>query len=99
MATKRSTNKKDKSITESQVKGWIERAVRKFENMDCSDKKRSDKIFNAGTGGGFWFMGFLGAIIYFWQYVDSLGTGIFAVIKAVFWPGFLVLHLFKFLKI
>lgn len=99
MATKRSTKKKDKSITESQVKKWIERAVRKFENIDCSDKKRKSKICGASSGGGFWFMGFAGALVYFWQYVDSLGTGIFAVIKAVFWPGFLVLHLFKFLKI
>ncbi len=44
-------------------------------------------------------MGFLGALVYFWQYVESFGTGVFAVIKAVFWPGFLILHIFKFLKI
>jgi hypothetical protein len=94
MATKR----KDKSITEEQVKEWIERGVRKLENMDCKDKSRRKKIYKSGSG-GFWFMGFIGALVYFWQYVNSLGTGIFAVIKAVFWPAFLIMHLFKFLKI
>ncbi|MFC1600460.1 hypothetical protein ACFL25_00035 [Patescibacteria group bacterium] len=91
--------KKDRSINEEQVKEWIERGVSKLENMDCSDKKRKRKLCGAGSGGGFWLMGFVGALVYFWQYVESFGTGIFAVIKAVFWPAFLVLHFFKFLKI
>lgn len=98
MAAKRATKKKDKTINEAEVKEWIERGIRKFEKMDCMNKKGNRVQCNAGSG-GFWFMGFLGALVYFWQYVDSLGTGIFAVIKAVFWPGFLILHLFKFLKI
>lgn len=91
--------KKDRPITETQVKEWIERGVRKLENMDCTDRKRKSRIRCGGSGGGFWLMGFVGALVYFWQYVDSFGTGVFAVIKAIFWPGFFVLHFFKFLKI
>ena len=90
---------KKKEIDEKQVKDWIERGVKKLENMDCGEKSKKSKVCRTGSGGGFWFVGFIGALVYFWQYVDSFGTGVFAVIKAAFWPAFLILHLFKFLKI
>ena len=90
---------KKKPIYEEDVKKWIERGVKRLENLDCSDKKRKSKVCGTGSGGCFWFLGFVGALIYFWQYVDSFGTGVFAIIKACTWPAFLILHLFRFLKI
>lgn len=87
-----------KTIKEEDIKEWIERGVKGLENLDCSDKKKS-KVSKAGSGGGFWFIGSIGAVIYFWQYVDSFGTGVLAILKACVWPAYLVLNLFKFLKI
>lgn len=89
--------KKD-SISEGQIKEWIERSVEKLEKLDCSDKKCKPSASSAGSG-GVWFLGFVGAIIYFWQYVNSFGTGVVAVIKACVWPAYLVFYLFRFLKI
>lgn len=89
--------KKSKSIKEEDIKEWIERGVNKLEDIDCSHKHH--KSYKTGSGGWFWFFGFVGALVYFWQYVNSFETGIFAIIKAIAWPAFLVLHLFKFLRI
>lgn len=86
------------TIDEKKVEEWIERGVKKLENMDCSGKKKN-KMSSAGSVGWFWFTGFIGAVVYFWQYVNSFGTGVFAIVKAIAWPAFLVLHLFKFLRI
>lgn len=84
---------KKKDFDEKQVKDWIEKGV---EKLDCDGKKNK----NVGSAGGwFWFTGFLGALIYFWQYVDSITTGVIAVVKACVWPGFLVYHFMKFLRI
>lgn len=90
---------KKNDIDEKQVKEWIERGVRKLEEMDCGDKSGKSKAYNAGTAGWFWFLGGLGALAYFWQYVTSFSTGIVAIIKAFVWPAFLIFHFFKFLKI
>ena len=90
---------KSKQIKEEDVKEWIERGVKKLENLDCSDKKSKSKACSpSGSFGFFWFLGSVGALVYFWQYVDSFGTGVFAIIKAAAWPAFFVLHFFKFLN-
>lgn len=90
---------KKKQIDEKQVKDWIDRAVKKFEEMDCSDKKEKNKVYDAGASGWFWFLGAIGAAAYFWQYVTSFSTAVVAIGKAFIWPAFAIFHFFKFLKI
>ena len=54
---------------------------------------------NAGFMGGGWFLGFLGAVIYYFQTATSFGMGVLGFLKALVWPVFLVYHLFLYLKI
>ena len=42
-----------------------------------------------GCGGGIYFLGFLGALIYYMQQ----GEGIVGILKAIVWPVFLVMKL------
>jgi len=86
-----------KNIDEKQVKEWIERGVKKLEDLDCGDKKSKKSYIS--SGGWFWFLGFIGAFVYFYQYVNSFTTGVVAVVKACAWPAFLIYHLMRFLKI
>ena len=54
---------------------------------------------NAGFMGGGWFLGFLVAVIYYFQTATSFGMGVLGFLKALVWPAFLVYHLFLYLKI
>jgi hypothetical protein len=53
----------------------------------------------AGAVGGGYFLGFVGAVIYYLQNAHTFLAGIWGIIQAIFWPAFLVYHLFSFLKI
>lgn len=49
---------------------------------------------NQSPGAGFiWFLGFIGAFIYYVQQVDNFGAGVVAFLKALAWPAFLVYKL------
>ena len=54
---------------------------------------------NAGVMGGGWFLGFVGALIYFLQHASTFWLGIVGFLKAIVWPAYLVYHLFVFLHI
>lgn len=44
-----------------------------------------------GAGmGGFWFLGFIGAAVYYIRAADSFGSGVVGFLKAIVWPAFLV---------
>lgn len=47
----------------------------------------------AATGGGFYFLGFLGAAVHFIQAADSFLGGVWGLLKATVWPAFLVYEL------
>jgi len=54
------------------------------------NKQKEKCHCNCGScGGGFYFLGFLGALIYYFQQ----GEGVVGVLKAIVWPVFLVLKL------
>ena len=54
--------------------------------MTCSD----------GCGGGVYFLGFLGAAVYYIQAAASFGAGVIGLLKALVWPAFLVHMAFEF---
>jgi hypothetical protein len=63
--------------------------------------KKDKKIYCGGhagkcTGGGY-FLGFLGAAIYYISTASGFWVGVLGVLKALVWPAFLVFELLKFL--
>lgn len=50
-----------------------------------------------GSGGGIYFFGFIGAVIYYIQTATSFWVGVLGILKAIVWPAFLVFELLKFL--
>jgi len=56
------------------------------------------KYGGSGIAGAAYFMGFIGAAVFFIQNAASFGEGVLGFLKALVWPGFLVYNLFEFLK-
>ena len=54
---------------------------------------------SAGLFGGGYGLGFIGALIYFFQNATSFWNGVAGFFEALVWPALLVYHLFLFLKI
>lgn len=52
-----------------------------------------------GCGGIGYFLGFLGAAIYYISIAPNFWAGVLGVLKALVWPLFLVYELFKYLAI
>jgi len=51
------------------------------------------------SGSAVYGMGFIGALVYFIQTATGFWMGVLGVIKAIFWPGFLLYHLLEYLKV
>ena len=44
-------------------------------------------------GGGIYFLGFIGAAVYYIQAADTFGQGVLGFLKAIVWPAFLIYKL------
>ncbi len=51
-----------------------------------------------GGGEAVYGLGIIGALVYYIQHSTSLWTLILGLLKAVFWPAFVVYHLLGFLR-
>ncbi len=58
---------------------------------------RNVRVMQKGGAGGFYFLGFIGAAIYYIQHAHGFGPVIVAILKAFVWPAFLVHDLLKFI--
>lgn len=61
-------------------------------------KKGGIVVKNTSAGDAVYGLGIIGAIIYFLQHATTFWLGAFGIIKALFWPAFLVykaLEVFK----
>ncbi|MCC7574911.1 hypothetical protein KO361_04940 [Candidatus Woesearchaeota archaeon] len=50
-----------------------------------------------GCGGAFYFLGFLGAAIYYVSQATGFWAGVLGILKALVWPAFLVFELLTFI--
>lgn len=50
---------------------------------------------DGAAGGGLYFVGFVGAAVYYIREADSFGEGVIGFLKALVWPGFLVYEALK----
>ena len=58
-------------------------------------ERKNNTIIKHGGSGGLWFLGFIGALIYYLHlHSGTFWLVIIAILKAIVWPIFLVYHLF-----
>jgi hypothetical protein len=70
------------------------KAMKKY----LSKRGRGDRMHykNCGScGGGIYFFGFIGAVIFYIQTATSFWGGVLGILKALVWPAFLVYELLK----
>ena len=60
-------------------------------------KKIKNKIHKGCSGGALYFMGFVGAAVYYLGNATTFWTGVLGFLKALVWPAFIVYELLKFL--
>jgi hypothetical protein len=61
---------------------------------------KNKKMIQKGGGHGIWFLGFIGALVYYLHvHSGTFWLVILATLKAIVWPAFLVYHLLLFLKV
>lgn len=98
--------KKSESIEKGVEKGiekGIDNTIKKYTKKvkdHCKDDKCGDEKCGCSTnhtGSCFYFLGFLGAAIYYISIATGFWNGVLGFIKAIIWPVFLVLELLKFL--
>ena len=62
--------------------------------MSPGRRRSHDTWRGPGGAGGGWFLGFVGALIYYLHtHSGSLWLVLVAIVKALFWPAFLVFKL------
>jgi hypothetical protein len=59
----------------------------------CKKEKNWSPAQQNNKDGFIWFLGFIGAFIYYVEQVDNFGAGVVAFLKAIAWPAFLVYKL------
>ncbi|TMK48073.1 MAG: hypothetical protein E6G66_10565 [Actinobacteria bacterium] len=60
----------------------------------------SKKIAKSGGATGIWFLGFIGALVYYLHYHSgTFWLVVVAVIKALIWPAILVYYLLHFMRV
>jgi hypothetical protein len=69
-----------------------------------AEEKMDNKKYKSGaacgaTGGALYGVGFLGALVYFFQQATDFSGFIIGFIKALFWPAMLVYESLKFLRV
>jgi len=59
-------------------------------STDVSSTRRGQVTAAGGGLGFFGLLSFIGALVYFWGSVSSVGGAVLALLKALVWPAFLV---------
>lgn len=61
---------------------------------------KKKKVAQKGGAGGIWFLGFIGAFVYYIHFHSgTLWLVILAFLKALVWPAYLVYYLLHFMRI
>ncbi len=53
----------------------------------------------AATGGAFYGLGFIGALIYYIQTATSFWDGLYGVFQAIVWPAYFVYGILHYMKL
>ena len=72
--------------------------AKKAIKIDVAEKLKDKKCSCCKGGmGGAYFLGFIGAAVYFISTSVGFWAGVVGFLKAIVWPGFVVYGLLKFL--
>ncbi len=88
--------KSKKKSPELEIKAKLKEAdgVKNW-NWD-SDKKKDKKVNSShGTAGSLYFVGFVGALVYWMQAAVGFGAVITGILKALVWPAYIVYKLLE----
>jgi len=86
----------EKKATEHE-KDVAEKKTTKHESKIPKDIKCKVQDCGNGCGGAFYFLGFIGALVYYLSTAPTFWDGFLGFFKAIFWPAFLVHGLLIFL--
>jgi hypothetical protein len=75
----------------------IESGFKELYERECKKNKCKPKTIQHCHDGAFYFLGFIGAAIYYLLNATGFWNGVLGLLKAFIWPVFLVYELFKFL--
>ncbi len=68
-----------------------------MKKTKAKKEKCCHKFGHNCSGGCTYFMGFLGAVIYFISTATGFWSGVLGVLKAIIWPLILVFEVLKFM--
>jgi flavodoxin len=94
MPTKKTPVKKTTKVTANFSANIPEEIIECCQSNGCGSKKKRHK---KSTPGSFYFLGFVGAAIYFIGTASTFRIGVLGVLKAIVRPAFLIHGLLKFL--
>ncbi len=61
---------------------------------ETEERRGKRGVANKGGAGGIWFLGFIGALVYYLHtHSGTFWLVVLALLKALVWPAFLVYHL------
>lgn len=83
---------KKKSVSFQKIGKEIDKGIKK----ECGTKDLK-KSYKCGGGGCGYFLGFVGAAIYYISTATGFWSGVLGFLKAIIWPVFLVYSLMKYL--
>ncbi|MEM6997737.1 MAG: hypothetical protein AAF413_02380 [Patescibacteria group bacterium] len=83
-----------KKTTEDEIKDMVAKVVAMC-NDESDNKKSKSKSSSSHGGSGLYFVGFIGALIYWMQYADGFGSVLTGVLKALVWPAYIVYKLLE----
>jgi hypothetical protein len=64
--------------------------------MATNDSGTRKNVVNGGGVGGIWFLGFIGALVYYLHtHSGTFWLVVLAFMKALFWPAFVVYHVLQ----
>ena len=82
-----------KDISDKDVEEWYKKKFTEECGKDGKFKHgKKDKEYKtgAGTGDDLYFLGLIGAVVYYIGASSSFWDGVLGILKAIVWPAFLV---------
>ena len=58
-----------------------------------SGSSKSGNVVRGGGGGAVYGLGFIGALVYYWQHAAGFWAHVWAIVEAILWPAFVIDHL------